>query len=407
MKNITPPSIKFFWITLVAIAGQLGLHTYLAIHHVNLKLGLAQGPSICNVNQSFNCDAVASSSFSEIFGIPIAFLGLVAQLFALALLIASHPLLTENESRVKARYLFYLSTAVAAVSLVMASISVSFVKVFCLFCLFTYLLSFVAFASAYKWSGARPYPFSQDLAELFGSAKNWLIGFILIPFAALALNSLVSTSLKQGAYGPYADTLFAESLNAWRQAPEALFDEAKGLTFQNGNQPVIMTIIEFADFKCPHCKMASLPLHSFVKAHPDVKIIFKPFPLDGACNKALPNSGDSNRCWMAAAPFCAEKLFQKGWQTHDYLFEKQGELFATFQLDSLTKALGTELNIDSEALKACIESDETKELVLATAKEGADAKIEGTPAIFVNNKRLNQGQVLPVLNSVYNELKAK
>src|SRR5262245_48927998 len=35
----------------------------------------ATGPSICNINQVVNCDLVNSSANSELFGVPIALLG--------------------------------------------------------------------------------------------------------------------------------------------------------------------------------------------------------------------------------------------------------------------------------------------------------------------------------------------
>jgi protein-disulfide isomerase len=39
------------------------------------------------------------------------------------------------------------------------------------------------------------------------------------------------------------------------------------------------------------------------------------------------------------------------------------------------------------------------------AKEGDTAKIQGTPAIFVNGRVLDRGQMIPVLEGAYRSLK--
>lgn len=80
-----------------------------------------------------------------------------------------------------------------------------------------------------------------------------------------------------------------------------------------------MTIVEFADYLCPHCKVAATSLHNFIKQHPDVLLIFKPFPLDGKSNAALAeHKGNGIRCLLPKITFCMEQLEQKGWQAHEH-----------------------------------------------------------------------------------------
>jgi protein-disulfide isomerase len=45
------------------------------------------------------------------------------------------------------------------------------------------------------------------------------------------------------------------------------------------------------------------------------------------------------------------------------------------------------------------------ETIRNMAKEGATAQIRGTPAVFVNNKLLEGGQLVPVLEGAYRSIK--
>ena len=140
-------------------------------------------------------------------------------------------------------------------------------------------------------------------------------------------------------------------------------------------------------------------------SHPDARLIFAAWPLDGTCNTTIP-SGDGTRCALARSVYCAEKE-HKGWEAHDWIFEHQ-EIFTT--LEALTqdlKKMADEEKLDYTALKSCMDSSEAKAAIEAGAKVGSDLKIEGTPSIFVNGKKLEFGQILPVLQKAYESIKAE
>lgn len=166
-----------------------------------------------------------------------------------------------------------------------------------------------------------------------------------------------------------------------------------------------MTVVAFADFRCPHCKMAAPTLHAFTKSHPDVKLVFKPFPLDGTCNDAIKSGGDGISCGLAATVMCSEKIAQKGWAAHDYIFEKQMEITQAQNLDKNIDSVASALNIANEELKKCVKEPSIIELVKKMAKEGETAQIQGTPTVFVNGKLLGGGQLLPVLEAAYRSIK--
>jgi protein-disulfide isomerase len=56
-------------------------------------------------------------------------------------------------------------------------------------------------------------------------------------------------------------------------------------------------------------------------------------------------------------------------------------------------------------MKECMGAEDTVNWVKTAAKEGEDAKITGTPTIFVNGKKLDGGQNFMVLKSLYSSVK--
>ncbi|MFX8778144.1 DsbA family protein, partial [Acinetobacter baumannii] len=89
----------------------------------------------------------------------------------------------------------------------------------------------------------------------------------------------------------------------------------KGLIKSSGDiSKATVTIVEFADFLCPHCKSAATSLDAFINNNPNAKLVFKTFPLDGKCNKGMQHQGDGVRCQLAAAPVCADQMNQSGWK---------------------------------------------------------------------------------------------
>lgn len=66
----------------------LALSLYSMSHHAGFTSG-----ALCDINSTFNCDVVNRGPFSEIVGIPVALLGIIAYLFfgATALLKLRHP----------------------------------------------------------------------------------------------------------------------------------------------------------------------------------------------------------------------------------------------------------------------------------------------------------------------------
>jgi protein-disulfide isomerase len=138
-----------------------------------------------------------------------------------------------------------------------------------------------------------------------------------------------------------------------------------------GSTMAPVTIYEFSDFQCPHCKMASPHLKKIVEeSNGKVKLIFKQYPLPGH-----PKAREA-----AKATIAAHKQ-GKFWEMHDLLFENQDRL-ATANLDDYAKKLG----LDVKKFKADMQSKETEKKIEADIAEGHAAGVDSTPSIYVNDR---------------------
>lgn len=392
---------KNFYLTLALLSTfiTLGIHIYLTKHFYDLKFGTGEGNSICNINATFNCDTVTASKYASFLGTPIALWGLVTNLVLFWVLAITRFDLVHDRARVS-RYGFLLSCVVMLGSIVMGGISATALGTYCIFCMTAYALSLLTFFGAWKGSeGLERASIARDVQSLSGQDR-WLSFFLVgIPVVSLLANGVINSQFSD------ITNLVQSSVASWSVAPQQTFDPNQGLVLKNGTGTPTMILVEFADFRCPHCKAAAPTLHTFVNTHANTELIYKPFPLDGTCNTALKgNGGDGISCGLAFAVFCAEKIAKKGWAAHDFLFENQMDIADAHNLDKNIADIAKNLGIKEDELKSCISSTEIVEQVRKMAEEGGTAKIEGTPSIFVNGKFLNGAQFMPVLEGAYHAL---
>ena len=155
-------------------------------------------------------------------------------------------------------------------------------------------------------------------------------------------------------------------------------DDTKVSGFTTKDSPLLgspmapVTIYEFSDFQCPHCKMASPYLKKVVEeSNGKVKLVFKQYPLKG-----------HPKARVAAMAAVAAQKQGKFWEMHDLLCDKQDELQRA-NFEDFAKKLG----LDVAKFKADMASAETEKKVDADIAEGRAAGVDSTPSIFVNDRR--------------------
>jgi len=150
-------------------------------------------------------------------------------------------------------------------------------------------------------------------------------------------------------------------------------------SYVKGPESAPITIVEFADFQCPHCGEYAPLLDKVLDAHKnDVRFAYKMYVLGH-----FPNSENA-----AKAAFAGGKQ-GKFWEMHHLIYANQSHLDQA-GLDEMAKQLGLDLG----RLHADMQSPDATERLARDHKLGEDVKIEGTPTIFVNGRQYDGHQDL-------------
>jgi protein-disulfide isomerase len=160
-----------------------------------------------------------------------------------------------------------------------------------------------------------------------------------------------------------------------------------------GRTDAPVTIVEFSDFECGHCKEAYRGLKAALPTYgDDVQVRFHHYPLDGACNPAIPAGGGHRyACLAAMAAECAGAQ-GKFWQYHDTLFENQPQ----FTRDDLLR-YADDVGLDRAQFLACLDSDAPRAAIARDVAAGDRLGIESTPTLYLNGRTVRgalRGDVL-------------
>ncbi|NUW30547.1 Na+/H+ antiporter NhaA [Nonomuraea sp. SMC257] len=132
-----------------------------------------------------------------------------------------------------------------------------------------------------------------------------------------------------------------------------------------------VTIVEYGDFECPYCGRLEPILDELLRKHPDVRLVFRHFPLRTLHPRAM------------AAALVSEAAAGKGrfWEMHDVLFANQ-RFLTDADLGRYAAELDVEPFPDVPAQAARIARDE---------ESGRAGGVRGTPTLFVNGVRYQGG----------------
>ena len=138
-----------------------------------------------------------------------------------------------------------------------------------------------------------------------------------------------------------------------------------------GNPSAKITLVEFADYECPHCRRFQPVLHQILdEFHNDVKLYFKHYPLPQHTNARL----------AAEAAVAAQKQ-GKFWQFQDKLWDKQDDLTPA-EIEKMAKETG----LDVTKFRQDIASEPTKAKVQKDRADGAAAGLQATPTLYIDGR---------------------
>jgi protein-disulfide isomerase len=183
-----------------------------------------------------------------------------------------------------------------------------------------------------------------------------------------SLNALryVARLVEQG----YTDSEVTEAIaKRYRVASPKSIDVAEAP--MKGSPTAKVTLVEFADYECPHCKRLQPVLRQILdEFHNDVRVYFKHYPLPQHTNARL----------AAEAAVAAQKQ-GKFWQFQDKLWDKQDDLTPA-EIEKIAKETGLDLtkfrqDMDSQAVKARVQKDRA---------DGQSLGLQATPTLYIDGR---------------------
>ena len=143
-----------------------------------------------------------------------------------------------------------------------------------------------------------------------------------------------------------------------------------------------VTVVEFSDFECPHCREMFEILKTVEPEFPRVRFVFKDFPLTTIHPWAM-TAALAARCAYESSPAAYWKLW-------DAIFSNQNAITPDNAWDQIT-SYSTPAGIPPDQLHTCMASPETKKFVDDEIAEGKALSVDSTPTFFINGR--------PVINA--------
>jgi protein-disulfide isomerase len=150
--------------------------------------------------------------------------------------------------------------------------------------------------------------------------------------------------------------------------------EHDGRDFVGGNPKGTLTLVEFFDYRCGYCKAAQPQVAALLKANPDIRLVYKEFPIlpdrDGRIGVSL----------RAARAALAAGALGKYGAIHEALMAEKA-------LDDVAIAkILTANGIDPAAAKGAGDADKVIEQLTEVHSLGVAIGIQGTPAFIVGDQ---------------------
>ena len=139
-----------------------------------------------------------------------------------------------------------------------------------------------------------------------------------------------------------------------------------------GASQAAVTIIEYGDYDCPHTRAAQSVVDRLAAEHPDVRVVFRPFPLRHIHNNAE----------ILARVAEAAELQGKFWPMHDHLMRHGAALDDRSLLADVEDA-----GVDLARLRGDVENGAVIANIERHVQHGRESGVHSTPTFFFNGDK--------------------
>jgi protein-disulfide isomerase len=141
----------------------------------------------------------------------------------------------------------------------------------------------------------------------------------------------------------------------------------------DGTPDAQITLVEYGDFQCPHCRKAAPTVQSLLQRSAGrLRFVWRHFPLTQIHEHAL-------HAAEAAESAGAQGKF---WEMHHHLFPRQSMLDDDYLVE-----YAQELGLDAERMARELAEDAWATRVRRDFRSGVKSGVNGTPTFFINGVR--------------------
>ena len=371
--------------TITLVLAGLGLVASIASLYVHYRLiSDPNYTSFCDVSATVSCEAVMTSQYGYLFGVPVAVGGAIWS--AAILLIAAFGMRPSHSDKAgrAAGYIFVLATLGLAGVLYLAYASFFVLQQMCPLCLAMYVTVigiFIVSGAAASDLSAIPQRMGSDLQDVISSpasaaaAGAWLVAAIALvlwfPEEQRATAALVSDA-------PAPTEVLGADEAAQFEAWLSMQPRADVGLPANGAKVVVA---KFNDFQCPACRQAYVAYKSieekYEREYPgQVAFVNVDYPLESECN----TGGVHGAACEAAVAVRMARERNRHKEMEAWLFDNQSGLTRDRVKQGLQEiAQVTDFDSRYDTVLQAVRSD---------AQLGQKLQIAGTPTFFINGIRI-------------------
>jgi protein-disulfide isomerase len=140
-----------------------------------------------------------------------------------------------------------------------------------------------------------------------------------------------------------------------------------------------LTVVEFSDLQCPHCKSAQPIVDKLMADFPNARLVFQQFPLEAV------------HPWAFRAAAWAECIGRDNnpafWKFVNGVYDGQLNIDAQ-NADAKLKERATAAGADAARAAACAASPDTAKALRDSLELGKAVGVTGTPTVFLNGRKI-------------------
>jgi protein-disulfide isomerase len=385
MSELAASGRRNNWIVIgivLAVLG-IGVSTYSILHHLEVKAS-GQTDAACNINDTFSCDEVALSSYSEILGVPLGVYGF-GYFLALAVLLA----IAIVGGKTAKEHLHAYAALVAVgfvVSIVLAAISHFSIGAYCLSCIGIYTLTLLQAIVLFLFKKEVPPGVTANSLFSGGTSAAIAVAAVVAIFLFWAPGQSSNAS-SDSASNSSEIPKYSEKTSEIPIAKSAY--AGLGEDYRKGPDNASVIIQEFADFQCPACQRVSAVIAALAKEFPNrVQVVFRNYPLDNSCNGSIKNKMHEHACKAAVMARCAGNI-GKFWEYHDRIFALQSQMNSSF-----LKAQGKAVGLSDDQIANCWDNNDILTKIRDDISLGNQLGVNSTPTLYINGRKYLGGKSL-------------